>query len=214
MEDKHRSDIEGTIEYYEKNAEEFVNSTINADVTGLYKHFEKYILPGCRILDLGCGSGRDSKYFAEKGYDVAAADPSSVMCEQTRKIANVPTILLKAEEIAFEEEFDAIWACASLLHVHKAVMIETIYRLARALKNDGIMYASWKYGNGERFDNGRFFSYYKEESIKSLLSNIPEIALVEIWKTEDVRPEKREAFAWINVIVKKDRRYNSRGNNY
>jgi len=172
------------------------------------------ILPGCRILDLGCGSGRDSKYFAEKGYDVVAADPSSVMCGQTRKIANVPTILLKAEEIAFEEEFDAIWAYASLLHVHKEVMIETICRLARALKHDEILYASWKYGNGEHYDNGRFFSDYKEESIKSLLLNIHELVLVEIWKTEDVRSEKRDSFAWINVIAKKYRKYNSGGNSY
>ena len=164
MEDKYKSDIDRTIEYYEKNAEEFVTSTIHADVSGLYKHFEKYISTGCRILDLGCGSGRDSKYFAKKGYDVVAADPSPVMCDQTRRTANVPTILLKAEEIAFEEEFDAIWACASLLHVHKEVMAETIYRLARALKHDGIFYASWKYGDGEHYDNGRLFSDYKQES--------------------------------------------------
>lgn len=152
---------------------------------------------------LGCGSGRDSKYFAKKGYDVVAADPSPVMCDQTRRTANVPTILLKAEEIAFEEEFDAIWACASLLHVHKEVMAETIYRLARALKHDGIFYASWKYGDGEHYDNGRLFSDYKQESMKSLLLNVREVMLIEIWKTEDVRLEKRNSFAWINVIAKK-----------
>lgn len=203
MEDKYRSDIDRTIEYYEKNAEEFVTSTIHADVSGLYKHFEKYISPGCRILDLGCGSGRDSEYFAKKGYDVVAADPSPVMCDQTRRTANVPTILLKAEKIAFEEEFDAIWACASLLHVHKEVMAETIYRLARALKHDGILYASWKYGDGEHYDDGRFFSDYKQESMKSLLLKVREVMIIEIWKTEDVRLEKRNSFAWINVIVKK-----------
>ena len=203
MEDKYKSNIDRTIEYYEKNAEEFVTSTIHADVSGLYKHFEKYISTGCRILDLGCGSGRDSKYFAKKGYDVVAADPSPVMCDQIRRTANVPTILLKAEEIAFEEEFDAIWACASLLHVHKEVMAETIYRLARALKHDGIFYASWKYGDGEHYDNGRLFSDYKQESMKSLLLNVREVMLIEIWKTEDVRLEKRNSFAWINVIAKK-----------
>lgn len=73
-----------------------------ADCTSILK-------PGYRILDLGCGSGRDSKYFAKKGYDVVAADPSPVICAQTRRTANVPIILLKAEEIALEEELDAIW---------------------------------------------------------------------------------------------------------
>lgn len=101
------------------------------------------------------------------------------------------------------EDLEEIWACASLLHVHKEVMAETIYRLARALKHDGIFYASWKYGDGEHYDNGRLFSDYKQESMKSLLLNVREVMLIEIWKTEDVRLEKRNSFAWINVIAKK-----------
>lgn len=82
-------------------------------------------------------------------------------------------------------------------------MAETIYRLARALKHDGILYASWKYGDGEHYDNVRFFSDYKQESMKSLLLNVREVMLIEIWKTEDVRLEKRNSFSWINVIAKK-----------
>lgn len=85
MADKSKTSVDQTIEYYEKNAEDFVNSTINADMSNLYAVFEKYLFPGCKILDLGCGSGRDSKYFTEKGYIVTAVDPSVEMCASTER---------------------------------------------------------------------------------------------------------------------------------
>ena len=66
MENKLRTDIEKTIAYYNYNAERFVESTINADVSELYMPFEKLLSPGAKILDLGCGSGRDSKYFVQR----------------------------------------------------------------------------------------------------------------------------------------------------
>ena len=93
-----------SIEYYEKNADEFVLATINADVSSLYKEFEGHIKRGCRILDLGCGSGRDSKYFTEQGYDVVAVDPSPAMCEKTKALSGVVTYIQRAEELEFENE--------------------------------------------------------------------------------------------------------------
>lgn len=119
MENKLRTDIEETIAYYDRNAERFVESTINADVSELYMPFEKLLSPGAKILDLGCGSGRDSKYFAQRGYDVVAVDPSPAMCDYTRSIVDIPVIQMRAEDLDFYNVFDAVWACASLLHVPK-----------------------------------------------------------------------------------------------
>lgn len=203
MEDKFGLVEDRTIEYYEENADSFVNSTINADVNSLYTCFENYITPGCRILDLGCGSGRDSRYFVKKGYDVVAIDPSAAMCEKTKGIVNVPVYRMKAENISFNNEFDAVWACASLLHVCKSNMKLTLYRISEALRKGGVLYCSWKYGSDERYENGRLFSDYIEADMKTLLDGIPELSLIEMWVTEDVRPEKKLNSKWLNVLLKK-----------
>lgn len=202
MEYKYKLDTDGTIEYYEKNAEEFVKSTINADVAGLYKHFEKYLLPECCILDLGCGSGRDSKYFVERGYNVVAMDPSPAMCAKTKEIADVPVFLMKAEELSFKDKFDAIWACASLLHVSRKNMQETMLRISQALKQGGICYCSWKYGDNDRFIEGRYFADYTEELLKGLLKKIDVLEIMEIWSTHDVR-KNRYSQKWLNALLRK-----------
>lgn len=120
MENKRGTNIDQTVEYYEKNATTFIESTINADVSELYKPFEGLFTPGCRILNLGCGSGRDSKYFAGKGYDIVVLSPAPAMCAQTKAFAHVPVYEMKVEEMQFSNEFDGVWACASLMHVPKA----------------------------------------------------------------------------------------------
>lgn len=120
MEDKHQTDIEETIAYYDHNAKAFVDSTLNVDVSELYKPFEKLLFPGARILDLGSGSGRDSRYFTQRGYGVVAVDPSPAMCEHTRFIVDAPVVQMKAEDMSFKKEFDEVWACALLLHVPRA----------------------------------------------------------------------------------------------
>ncbi len=89
MENKYRSKIDETVAYYDNNASAFIESTINAEVSSLYEDFEKLINPGCKILDLGCGSGRDSRYFVRHGYNVVAVDPSPVMCAHTRTIVDI-----------------------------------------------------------------------------------------------------------------------------
>lgn len=74
-----------TIEYYNTHADEHCDATRNVDMSALYAEFEKHLRPGCKILDLSCGSGRDSKYFYDKGYEVVAVDLSTEMCKRTRE---------------------------------------------------------------------------------------------------------------------------------
>lgn len=135
-----------------------------------YEMFEKYIRPGNMILDLGSGSGRDSKYFHDRGYEVVAIDPSLAMCSATKKYAGVEVINCKANEIEWVDYFDGIWASASLLHVPYAEMKATLYTVMRALKPNGIMYFSVKKGQTQRLDEGRLYTDYSENSITELLT--------------------------------------------
>lgn len=201
MEGKVRTGLEETIAYYDHNAENFVESTINADVSALYKPFEELLPQGARILDLGCGSGRDSRYFSQRGYEVVAVDPSPSMCEHTRSIVKISVLQLKAEDINFYNEFDAIWACASLLHVPYDKQKDTMRKIGIALKAKGICYCSWKYGSKERTDNGRYFADHTEQSLNDLINSIGIFKIYNCWITDDVRIDKCQK--WINVILKK-----------
>lgn len=202
MENECRTDLEETIAYYEKNASDFIKSTIDTDVSVLYAEFEKTVLYGCRVLDLGCGSGRDSKYFSEHGFDVVAIDPSRAMCEQTRSIAKIPVFQMKAEEMRFADEFDAVWACASLLHISRDRQIDTLYLISNALKPGGICYASWKYGSGDRSEEGRQFTDFTEKSFRNLLKKVSSFQEMKVWITEDVRCDRQDQ-KWLNVLMKK-----------
>lgn len=197
-----------TIEYYDQNAAEFVNATIGADMERFYAEFEKYIELGGSILDLGCGSGRDSKYFYEKGYHVIAIDASIAMCEETRRRVPVEVHHMKAEDVVYIEEFDAVWACASLLHVLREDMQITFKKIMDAMKAKGIFYGSWKYGEGNRVDGGRYFADYTEKEMLKLIESIHNIELVKMWVTEDVRSEK-EGTRWLNILARKTDKQNS-----
>ena len=73
--------MKNTLKYYNDNAKAYIENTIKADVSDLYAHFLPKVPEGGSILDLGCGSGRDSKYFLEQGYQVTAVDGSEESCD-------------------------------------------------------------------------------------------------------------------------------------
>lgn len=165
----------------------------------IYSKFEKFINSGAKILDLGCGSGRDSKYFAEKGYDVIALDASEAMCKITKEYAKVNTILGKIEEIELISKYDAVWACASLLHVEEDALESVIKKLIMCLNDSGIIYASWKYGEKNSVIDGKYYMNMTESRLKNILKNVENCQLVEVWITEEKRTESR--ISWFNAII-------------
>ena len=125
-----------TIDYYNLNAESFFESTVNVDMSAQYHMFEKRLYAGAHILDCGCGSGRDSKYFLEQGYEVTAIDGSEELCKKASELTGLDVKNMLFQDIAFENEFDGIWACASLLHVDN--LHDILCKLSNALKDGGI----------------------------------------------------------------------------
>lgn len=195
--------MDQTIKYYDDNAIDFFMNTKDANMENLYKLFLKYIPEGGKILDLGCGSGRDTKYFLGKGYDVVAVDGSIEMVKLSTEYTGKKTLHMTFQEIDFDEEFDGIWACASLLHVRRDEISSILYKIHRALKPNGVLYASFKYGDKEEYrDDGRFFNYYDEKSFSELIKKLGYFDILEILITNDVRKGK-ENEKWLNVILKK-----------
>ena len=191
-----------TLDYYNQNAADFFEGTCSVDMSHLYEAFLQYIPDKGYILDLGCGSGRDSKHFTEKDYHVTAIDGSKELCALASKHIGQEVLCMDFAEVDFEDAFDGIWACASLLHVDRTSIKVVLARLHRSLKAGGTMYLSFKEGIGEREKDGRFFNDYTEDSLKILLESC-EFSVERMFITGDVR-EGRSSVKWVNGIVKKN----------
>ena len=106
-----------SIDYYNKYAAKVFEETVDQDMSEIRTEFLNLLEEGDTILDLGCGSGRDSLIFYELGYDVTAMDASEEMCKLAEIHTGLEVLHMTFEEMDFDSVFDGIWACASLLHV-------------------------------------------------------------------------------------------------
>lgn len=190
------------IEFYDSNAEEFFKNTVNADMNKIYNIFEEKLKEkNGEILDLGCGSGRDSKYFIESGYKVLALDLSPVLAKKAAEYIGQEVFVADMRYLDFEERFIGIWACASLLHLTEKEILETIKKCYKALKKDGIFYASFKYGEKNYKKDGRNFTCFTREKFLKLTEKL-EFNFETSFETDDVRVG-RENEKWFNVLLKK-----------
>lgn len=191
-----------TLNYYNENAVAFCEDTLKADMSHLYDSFLQHIPIGGKILDLGCGSGRDSLKFILKGYEVEATDGSSELCRIASELIGQQVRCLDFGELDYEEEFDGVWACASLLHVEKSQMMLVIDKIHRSLLPGGCMYFSFKRGESERMKNGRFFNDYTEDAVRELFTTENGWEILNIFITGDVRDGRGEE-QWVNGVVRK-----------
>lgn len=171
-----------TLGYYDNHADEFYKSTVNVDFVTMQECFLEKLPSGSCILDFGCGSGRDTKYFMEHGYIVDAVDGSKELCKLASEYTGIEVKNMFFQELSAVEKYDGIWACSSILHLPIDDLAEVMRKMVIALKKNGIIYASFKYGvfAGER--NGRFFTDMTEESFAEFLSEIDGLEVEEKWK--------------------------------
>jgi len=190
------------IKYYDENYDKYIRGSIKADMSLLYFEFEDYLKENATILDLGCGSGRDSIYFNNKGYMVTSLDGSIKMIEYLKNTLKNEIVFSTFEEYRTDKKFDAIWACASLLHVKKEKIRNIILKYIDLLSIDGIFFMSFKLRDKDFEKNGRVFTCFTEESFKILLNDFINIEIIKFIITNDVR-QNRENEKWISVIIKK-----------
>lgn len=192
-----------TIDYYNSNAELFSSDTLEVDFHAIQDEFLQLLPSDTLILDLGCGAGRDTKYFLNQGYRVEATDGSEELCEIASKNTGVEVKQLFFQDLNEYEKYDGIWACASLLHLKADELPDVFMRIHNALKKDGIFYASFKYGHYEGDRNGRYFTDMTEEKMRAILSQIDvQFNIRKEWITNDVRPGREEE-KWLNYFLEK-----------
>lgn len=194
--------VEDTLNYYNENAREFADGTVNVNFKYIQDLFLAYVSEGGMILDFGCGSGRDTKYFLNKGYSVDAIDGSDELCKIAGNYTGISVKRMKFEELDCIGVYDGIWACASILHAANTELPAIVRKMAAAVKNGGVIYTSFKYGEFEGYRNGRYFTCHTEESFKKIIKDIPELDIEKLWVSDDVRAGRGEE-QWLNLILRK-----------
>jgi len=190
--------------YYDQNADAFIAGTLDVQMQSLYDKFLPHLVVGSHILDAGCGSGRDSRYFLQQGFVVSALDASWPLVRHARRLTGLPVLHCRFDEFVAEQPLDAIWACASLLHVPLAELPAVMAHLTAQLTARGIFYCSFKYGSGQVSRDGRTFTNMDEAGLDALLHSLP-LRIFDIWQTGDLRPG-RESERWLNIVLQKESR--------
>ena len=195
--------MDNTLKYYAKNTEEFIASTLEADMSATQEKFLSLLPKGAHILDLGCGSGRDSLCFLQQGFQVTAVDGSEELAKFAGELIGQEVVVADFKDLVLPKaSFDAIWASASLLHVHSEALPGILAKVIDLAKPGAIFYMSFKYGDYEGERGGRYYTDLNEERFAEfLLKSGRSLEIIEQWVAKDVRPDKPEL--WLNTFARK-----------
>jgi SAM-dependent methyltransferase len=188
-----------SVNFYDQQADNFANNTLSVDMRALYAEFLPLLAPGSLIIDAGCGAGRDSRYFLANGFKVIAFDASQALVAIARQITGLP--VMYSTFLAFNSSIkaDALWACASLLHVPWHEQQGTFRHLAKMVKPKGLIYCSYKYGTHDHAKDGRQFTNANETRLEQFIADSG-LHVKKCWLTADARPDRADE-QWLNAIL-------------
>ncbi len=193
-----------TLEYYNKNAELYCEQTLIGDLQENYDKFLKHLPKNAYILDFGCGSGRDRKYFKENGYKVKPIDGSDEMCKLASKYLNQDVSCMKFDELNDINIYDGIWACSSILHVEKENLPSILIKMIDALKKNGIIYASFKVGTGYEIKEEKYYNFISKDEMIQILEKLERnVKLIDYFETIPSTKRNAKNTIWGNFIIKK-----------
>lgn len=193
---------QGSIGFYEENAEDFFQRTANVRRLPQQAAFAALLPPGGRVLDAGCGSGRDALAFRDLGFQVTATEAAPKLAALASRHTGLDVLVLRFDQMSWREAFDGVWACASLLHVPRPELPDAVRGLRDALTPDGALFMSFKYGTEEREVRGRRFTNLDERGADALLSQVGCLERLSVEVTVDVRPDRAEE-RWLSLLCRK-----------
>lgn len=188
--------MNSTVKYYRDNFKEYIENTKDVDMSQQYKFFLSEVKGG-KLLDLGAGSLRDSFYFRNIGFNVECLDPVKEFCDiaEENKFKTYNISILDFNN----KGYDAVWACASLLHLNDEEIKKALNISLNSLNENGVMYCSFKKGVGSEIINGRYFTYMNEDYLL-MLSKELNFKIIKTYETDD---NLSRGNIWINILLKK-----------
>ena len=188
-----------TLSWYRDNAIQYAEETRNSLVLDALWEFLSRMKEGGTILDYGSGSGRDSAFFLDKGFSVDSLDGSAEMKAQAERLFGIKVKLASFLSLEEKDKYDGIWAQASILHLEEHDLRVALTLIERALKRDGVFYSSFRKGEEDGYEKGRWYTNMTE---RRFLSFLPASLYVEkIWESQDVRPGVSRT--WLSIICRK-----------
>ena len=194
-----------TLDYYNKNAQEYCNQTISADFDFIYQKVLPLLPRDAYILDFGCGSGRDSKKFLDLGYCVKAIDGSIEMCKLATKYLGIEVICMDFFDFHDIDTYDCIWACSSILHIEDECLFTILNQMIDALKVGGIIYTSFKVGTGYMIKEGKYYNFLTKKKMMGLLEKTgKKVKLIDYFENSPIaRRTINSNETWGNYIIQK-----------
>lgn len=197
--------VRSTIDYYNRIADSYYWTTVGIDMSKLRNAFAAYLPAEARVMDLGCGSGRDVMAFCDMGHDAHGLDASKELVELAKERLEVRASVGDMATWRASEPYDGIWCCASLIHLNEEEKKRFFGNLQYNLKPGGVIYISVKEGIETGTDEeGVYTSNCTAEELKSFLNGAG-CEILETVVTEDAMG--RPGVKWLNVIAKKRGRY-------
>lgn len=156
-----------TLAFYSAEAEDYAAYGPNG-IAGQLDRFLDLLPEGARILELGCGAGRDAAHMAARGFDVDPTDGVPEMVALATRRSGLRARVMRFDELEAQGHYDAVVACYSLLHVPRGGLVEVLQRVWQALKPGGRHMATFKTGANEGRDRlGRYYNYLSEPEIRA-----------------------------------------------
>jgi 2-polyprenyl-3-methyl-5-hydroxy-6-metoxy-1,4-benzoquinol methylase len=194
---------QSTIDYYNKNIQSYIERTFQVEMEDAQDRFLKHLPPKARILDAGCGPGRDALAFTKKGYSVLGFDAALEMVKYVKEQLHIPAMQGFFQEMEFSEEFEGIWASASLIHVSPSALSDVLHRFWKALTPNGILAFSFKEGVGIKKEGDRIFTYMNKEN---LFPYVEDFIILDQWNATPKEGVNLTPCTWLNTVVRKKNR--------
>ncbi|MBN2500713.1 MAG: methyltransferase domain-containing protein [Anaerolineales bacterium] len=191
--------LETTIHTYDQSAALYADNIWEMRLDRLLDAFSSRLEAGARVLDLGCGPGRDTDHLQARSLDAFGLDLSFGMLQEAKK--RTPWNFAQGDMHHLplpNGQLGGVWLSAALLHLPRHTAPQALQEVRRVLKPSGVLFLGVKQGSGESWQDSklgrRFFIYYQLDEIKALV-HAAGFQVVEDWESPG------SVGKWLNIVA-------------